>query len=115
MEKRRKGMTAFKPTAVTADKNQRLLIIRWDDGHESHLAYAGLRANCPCVECKGGHLAMGTPPDVQVMQNTPNAGVLIEQIQSVGSYALQFQWSDGHYTGIYTWEYLRQADPEAPE
>ena len=41
--------------------------------------------------------------------------IVIEQVQAVGTYALQFQWSDGHYTGIYTWTYLRSADPEAPE
>lgn len=104
-----------KPTGVTADKNQRLLIIQWDDGHESRLPYAGLRANCPCVECKGGHLHMGTPADLELMRQPPAGDVTIEQIQAVGSYALQFQWSDGHYTGIYTWAYLRAADPEAPE
>lgn len=105
-------MAAIKATAVTADKTQRLLIIQWDDGHTSRLSYAGLRANCPCVECKGGHLYMGTPPDLETMRQTPNEGVTIEQIQAVGAYALQFQWSDGHYTGIYTWGYLRQSDPE---
>ncbi|GIK58814.1 MAG: DUF971 domain-containing protein [Chloroflexi bacterium] len=105
-------MAAIKATAVTADKTQRLLIIQWDDGHTSRLPYAGLRANCPCVECKGGHLYMGTPPDLETMRHTPNEGVTIEQIQAVGSYALQFQWSDGHYTGIYTWDYLRQSDPD---
>lgn len=105
-------MAAIKATAVTADKTQRLLIIQWDDGHTSRLPYAGLRANCPCVECKGGHLTMGTPPDLETMRHTPNEGVTIKQIQAVGSYALQFQWSDGHYTGIYTWGYLRQSDPE---
>ena len=100
-----------KPTGVTADKNQRLLIIRWDDGHESRLPYAGLRANCPCVACKGGHLYMGTPPNLEVMRHPPEHDVTIGQIQAVGSYALQFQWSDGHTTGIYTWDYLRQSDP----
>lgn len=58
---------------------------------------------------------MGTPPDITTMRQAVNEGVIIEQIQAVGAYALQFQWSDGHYTGIYTWEYLRQADPDAPE
>lgn len=35
----------------------------------------------------------------------------LEKIEPMGSYALQFIWDDGHYTGIYTWDYLRQADP----
>ena len=104
-------MTTYKPTGVKADKNQKLLFITWADGHESRLPYAGLRANCPCVECKGGHLHMGTPADVELMRQPPQSDVTIEQILAVGSYALQFQWSDGHHTGIYTWEYLRAADP----
>lgn len=104
---------SVKPTAVKADKNEKLLIISWDDGRESRLPYAGLRANCPCVECKGGHLYMGTPADLELMRRPPDDDVTIEQIQAVGSYALQFQWSDGHYTGIYTWAYLRGADPDA--
>lgn len=104
-------MTSVKPTGVKADKTQKLLIINWEDGHESRLPYAGLRANCPCVECKGGHLHMGTPADLALMRQPPPSDVTIEQVQAVGAYALQFQWSDGHHTGIYTWEYLRSADP----
>ena len=104
-------MSSVRPAAVTADKNQRLLIIKWDDGVESRLPFSGLRAVCPCVECKGGHDAMGTPPDLDIMRNPPDDGVMMEQVQAVGSYALQFLWSDGHDTGIYTWSYLREADP----
>ncbi len=54
---------------------------------------------------------MGQPPDVEKVRDTPNNGVTLEKIEAMGSYALQFVWSDGHYTGIYTWDYLRQADP----
>ena len=105
-------MTNFKPTGVQADKNEKMLIIKWDDGHESRLRYAGLRANCPCVECKGGHGNMGTPANLDLMRQPLPSDVVIEKIEPMGSYALQFQWSDGHYTGIYTWAYLRSCDPE---
>ncbi len=108
-------MNKINATAVTANKTSKELIITWSDGHESRLSYAGLRANCPCVECKGGHMNMGAAADLETMQNPPDSEVTIEQIQAVGSYALQFQWSDGHYAGIYTWEYLRQADPNLPK
>jgi DUF971 family protein len=46
---------------------------------------------------------MGTPADLALMRQPPADDVTIEKVQAVGSYALQFQWSDGHYTGIYTW------------
>ena len=101
----------LRPTAVTADRNRRELIISWNDGHQSHLPFAGLRAVCPCVECRGGHAHMGQPPDLDKVRATLNEGVTLEKVEAMGSYALQFVWSDGHYTGIYTWEYLRRADP----
>ena len=104
-------MNSPKPTGVTADRNERVLIVKWNDGHESHLPFAGLRAICPCVECKGGHDNMGGPPDLEVLQNTRDESVNIEKVGAVGSYALQIEWSDGHTGGIYTWSFLRQADP----
>ena len=104
-------MDNVRPAGVTADRNERVLIIKWNDGHESGLPFAGLRAICPCVECKGGHDNMGGPPDLDVLQNTHDESINLEKVEAVGSYALQFRWSDGHWTGIYTWEFLRQADP----
>jgi DUF971 family protein len=101
----------IRPTGVQADRNQRLLIINWNDGHISRLPFAGLRAVCPCVECKGGHENMGGPPDPRVVRDTVNPEMNIEAIQPSGSYAIQINWSDGHWTGIYTWEMLRAADP----
>ncbi|MCP4360306.1 MAG: DUF971 domain-containing protein [Chloroflexi bacterium] len=71
-------MTPLKPTGVTADKTQKQLIITWSDGHESRLPYAGLRVNCPCVECKGGHTHMGTTADLETMQNLPDSEMTIE-------------------------------------
>ena len=54
---------------------------------------------------------MGGPPDPCQVKNAPDTGLQLRDLQQVGGYALQFQWSDGHYTGIYTWETLRLADP----
>ena len=104
-------MTKVKPTGVKVDKTERILTINWEDGHVSRYPFAGLRAACPCVECKGGHANMGGPGDPAHMANAPESDVTIEKADAVGAYALQFMWSDGHYTGIYTWEYLRQLAP----
>lgn len=55
---------------------------------------------------------MGDPPDPRTVRDTPPDEELnIERIEPVGGYALQFYWSDGHSTGIYTWEMLRTACP----
>lgn len=52
---------------------------------------------------------MGKPPDLDVLHNTKNESLTLDEVTAVGSYAIQFMWSDGHYTGIYTWEFLKQA------
>jgi DUF971 family protein len=101
----------YKATGVKADRNERVVTITWADGHESRYSFAGLRAVCPCVDCKGGHAHMGGPPDPRVVRETVDASLNLEQVEAVGGYALQFHWSDGHWTGIYTWELLRQACP----
>ena len=83
------------------------LAIKWDDGAESFVRLETLRRACPCAGCKGevdvlGHLHKN--PDVAL---TAHAFQLV-QIMSVGGYALQPVWADGHNTGLYSFEYLRR-------
>ena len=104
-------MEKVRPQNIVADRNQRLVIIVWGDGVECRYPFAGLRAVCPCVSCKGGHANMGTPPDPQLVREAQNDSLNLDDVKAVGSYALQFFWSDGHSTGIYTWNMLRQACP----
>jgi DUF971 family protein len=104
-------MSALRPTNIIADRNERVLRISWNDGHESVYPFGGLRAICPCVACKGGHELMGELPDPRLVRDTHDDALTLERIEPVGSYALQFLWSDGHSTGIYTWPFLRAACP----
>ena len=101
----------IRPAAITADRKHKTVTITWNDGHESVYSFAGLRAVCPCVECKGGHAHMGGPPDPRVVRDAVDSSLDLQRIEQVGSYALQFFWSDGHSTGIYTWDVLRTACP----
>jgi len=101
----------IRPASITADRKQRILTVTWSDGHESVYSFAGLRAVCPCVECKGGHAHMGGPPDPRIVRDAVDDSLDLQRIEQVGSYALQFHWSDGHSTGIYTWDMLRNACP----
>ena len=101
----------IRPASITADRKQRILTVTWSDGHESAYSFAGLRAVCPCVECKGGHAHMGGPPDPRIVRDAVDDSLDLQRIEQVGSYALQFHWSDGHSTGIYTWDMLRNACP----
>lgn len=99
----------IKPTGVKADRTARVVTISWSDGATCDYPFAGLRAVCPCVACRGGHENMGRPADKETLRTAQNPDLTLENIQAVGSYAIQFFWSDGHDTGIYTWKYLRDA------
>ena len=104
-------MSMIHPIDVTADRNKREFIIRWEDNHESRYSFDGLRAVCPCVACQGGHAHMGRPPDPRSVRDMALTDLNLENVEAVGSYALQITWSDGHSTGIYTWAFLRAACP----
>jgi DUF971 family protein len=80
--------------------------ITWNDGHFGSYPSWYLRENCMCAACveeftgqrKVGH------------GNIP-ASIERVNVSPVGNYALQFAWSDGHETGIYSFEYLRDLCP----
>ena len=98
-----------RPTNVTADRERRVLTISWNDGRECSYSFAGLRAVCPCVLCQGGHANMGRPADKLLLQKSQNDALNLDTATAVGSYAIQFAWTDGHDSGIYTWNYLYEA------
>ena len=88
------------PVEVRHDRDNGRVIIKWDDGARLQYPYDELRNACPCAACKG-HVPGGVePPTVK--------GVVLTGIGEVGSYALRFEWSDAHSTGIYTWPYLER-------
>jgi ATP-binding protein involved in chromosome partitioning len=78
------------------------LRIEWSDGVASELAPRALRLLCPCAGCVDEMTGVRT-----LRPETVDEGVHPTAIHYVGRYALQIVWSDGHSTGIYTWEYLR--------
>lgn len=104
-------MTKATPSGVRVNKEERAVTISWQDGHESRYPFDGLRAICPCVECKGGHQYMGEPVDPMVVLNTAAGDIELTDAVAIGSYAIQFFWNDGHSSGIYSWTYLRDACP----
>lgn len=88
--------------------------IAWSDGHTSHYEFSYLRKNCPCATCReererhdgadaksggGGVLPMFTPR------------VTARRASPVGAYAVQIEFTDGHATGIYSFEHLREICP----
>ena len=102
-------MTKPRPTNITADRNERVLIVEWQDGKACRYPFAGLRAVCPCAQCQGGHANMGRPADRNLLAGATDPEITVESIDQVGTYAISIHWSDGHWQGIYTWQYLYDA------
>ncbi|MEM9290491.1 MAG: DUF971 domain-containing protein [Acidobacteriota bacterium] len=85
------------------DPERRILRLVWQDGHEGEHPYDQLRGWCPCAACQGHGGTLHFQP--------PRRPVQLESLRPVGRYALSMLWSDGHGTGIYDFEYLRQLCP----
>lgn len=103
----------MRPARVTASRSRGVLIIDWEDGPRSEVPLRGLRAACPCAECRGGHAGMGEPGSPAMLDRPLPDGwsAELQSLEPVGHYAIQPVWSDGHSYGIYSWEYLRQLCP----
>ena len=96
------------PTALTVHKQSRTLEIAFDSGESFALPFEYLRVYSPSAEVKGHG------PGQEVLQ-TGKRDVLITALEPVGHYAVQPHFSDGHNTGIYTWDYLYQLGANQPK
>jgi len=93
------------PTEIKLHQQSRVLEIAFDDGRSFRLPYEYLRVFSPSAEVRGHG------PGQEVLQ-VGKKDVEIRQVEPVGSYAIQPTFSDGHATGIYSWEYLYQLGTE---
>ena len=82
--------------------DERTLGIEWSDGHESRYSVRDLRLACPCAHC-----VQEWTGEVMVKPETIPADVHPQNLEPVGNYGMRFDWSDGHATGIYTYDRLR--------
>jgi DUF971 family protein len=87
------------PTEIKLHQKSRVMEIAFSDGRGFRLPYEFLRVYSPSAEVRGHG------PGQEVLQ-TGKREVEIRSLEPVGSYAVQPVFSDGHSTGIYSWEYL---------
>jgi DUF971 family protein len=85
---------------------ERDIRIRWQDGHESVYPARALRMSCPCAACHDEVTGARFVSEAQVPEDIRPLG-----IDLVGRYAMSVRWSDGHATGIYTFDRLRRRCP----
>ena len=88
------------PTDIKLHQQSKVMEIAFDDGRNFELPYELLRVYSPSAEVRGHG------PGQEVLQVGKKA-VGITEIEAVGRYAVRPTFSDGHSTGIYSWEYLR--------
>lgn len=100
-----------RPQNLTVNRQEETLEIVWADGHRSVYPLAGLRAVCPCAECRGGHEAMSQPIPRAALHARPDKTWQVSNAFLVGHYALGIAWADGHDSGIYAWAFLRSLCP----
>ena len=90
-----------RPVHVTPFPNGELGIV-WSDGQESYYSGHALRCACPCATCVNEVTGEKMLEDDSVPQD-----VRPQTLRPVGNYGISIEWSDGHDTGIYTFEHLR--------
>lgn len=89
------------PTEITLHQQSRTLEIAFDDDVRYKLPFEFLRVFSPSAEVRGHG------PGQEVLQAGKN-DVVLKEIEPVGSYAVKLTFDDGHDSGLYTWEYLRE-------
>jgi DUF971 family protein len=89
------------PTEIKASEGN--ITIAWSDSHKSAYNGRDLRLACRCAACidEWSHESLVQPDHVPL-------DVKPRSIDVVGSYAIHIDWSDGHNTGIYTYDYLKE-------
>ncbi len=92
-------------TEIKLHQVSRILEIRFDDGCRFELPYEYLRVYTPSAE------AVGHGPGQEVLQ-TGKENVYIMEVRPVGNYGIAPTFSDGHNTGIYTWDLLYKLGAE---
>jgi ATP-binding protein involved in chromosome partitioning len=91
------------------------LFLRWSDQSSGEIPAHTLRQGCPCAECREmrGDTSHQKPLAakkslLRVIEHTRDEELRIEKIWAVGNYALGIAWGDGHNSGIYRYELLRE-------
>src|SRR6202044_3491588 len=107
--------TQAEPEHIAIAKSKGIQI-DWKDGHRSNYSLGYLRDECPCASCTGAH---GTEPQKTnyseaparpffIFLPPPTRTLKMLNVEALGHYSIRIDWSDGHNTGIYSYDHLRK-------
>ena len=88
-----------RPTTITVHQASRVLEVGFDDGQSFRIPFELMRVYSPSAEVQGHG------PGQEVLQ-TGKRGVDVTALEPIGNYAVLPRFSDGHETGIFSWDYL---------
>ena len=92
------------PKAIRILRERQVVEIDWSDGHASSYEAVALRWLCPCAYCRG---EAGLPGWLDSTPKLTNEQTQLVGGEMIGGYALCLFWGDGHRTGYYTFDLLR--------
>jgi DUF971 family protein len=130
LQRKTEKLTAFSGMPIPLDPRKKASDVKihvktgagvdivWADGHASHYDFAYLREECPCATCndergKKEAFAASAAPGSPVFAALPmfKAKPRAQAATVVGNYAVQLSFTDGHSTGIYSYDHLRTICP----
>lgn len=107
------------PTRLDLKKDE-ALTIDWQDGRRGVYSLTMLRSMCPCAQCRTVREG-SNPHDISpgpkkkslltILPGNYSGALTVVNAELVGNYALKIHWSDGHDSGIYSFQYLREICP----
>lgn len=89
------------PTDITVTDKGRTLEVAFDDGETVRLTAERLRVESPSAEVQGH-----SPSEKRIVTGKENVAIL--DVEPIGNYAIKIVFSDGHDTGLFSWDYLRK-------
>ena len=86
-------------------KGEEALIIKWNDGSEKSYNFYKLRLSCPCATCINEWTGVKI-----ITEKSVSIKVRPLRIFNIGRYALGIEWNDGHKSGIFSYDFLKNLD-----
>ena len=90
------------PTDIRALSERAVFEVSWSDRHDS-VPFRLLRGQCQCAHCVNEWTGERILDPATIPED-----ISIKKMEPVGGYAIRVHWSDGHNSGLYTWERLRE-------
>ena len=105
----------LQPTALQLT-DDRALEITWSDGSKLRYPFGLLRSSCPCATCREKKRAEANKPKglLNVLSAAETVPLAVTQMRPVGNYAYNINFSDGHSSGLFTMELLREIGKPVP-